>query len=116
MADDTGAHHHRKQDKTISPSCIRAHGAEASQQLPGILNREGPKRVWEFKKMFPGKCLLHPFKGNNKNKVKLKHAAFVCQTSDSCLFQQDMYPPLPCQCTQMSTSVIFFQTEACPHE
>lgn len=58
----------QKTGQTTSPTCIKAPGAEASQQLPGILNREGPKCLWEFKEMFPAKCLLHPFKQNNKNK------------------------------------------------
>jgi len=33
----------------ISPSCIKAQVAVALQQLAGILNRERPKPVWEFK-------------------------------------------------------------------
>lgn len=89
----------QKTRQTTSPSCIKAHVAGASQQLAGILNREGLKHLWEFKKMAPARCLLHHFKQSNRKNPIMQNSnvAFGHQTPDSSgLFQQDGYPPSPC--------------------
>lgn len=117
MADDTGVHPENKKEdlsKLFKSRSCRGIAAACWHFEQGRTQMCASLKRWLLPGVF---CIILNKIIKTNNNAKTKHVALGCQTPDSShLFQQDIYAPSPCQCTKISTSVIFFQTEAWLHE